>query len=131
MGHHYAMAHAASKLPLPALQKRESHSGISMVRLLNALTADESKMEQLLNQMTKMARKLLVASNIETFSLCATAKKSDEFEQFVSALPTPNATLDQFRHCDQIVFPTNVYADFIRNSANLKFQLITYVEGSV
>ena len=85
-----------------------------MVRLLNALTADESKMEQLLNQMTKMARKLLVASNIETFSLCATAaKKSDEFEQFVSALPTPNATLDQFRHCDQIVFPTNVHQIFL------------------
>ena len=52
-------------------------------------------MESLPNQMTQMARKLLVASNIETFSLCATPKKSDEvlcqFEQFVSALP-PNAT---------------------------------------
>ena len=66
-----------------------------MVRLLNALAQDETNMESLLNQMTQMARKLLVASNIETFSLCATPKKSDEvlcqFEQFVSALP-PNAT---------------------------------------
>ena len=130
MGHHYAMAHAASKLPLPALQKRESHSGISMVRLLNALTADESKMEQLLNQMTKMARKLLVASNIETFSLCATAKKSDEFEQFVSALPTPNATLDQFRHCDQIVFSNNCVCRFYTKFRKCKIP-IHYVEGSV
>ena len=66
-----------------------------MVRLLNALAQDETKMENLLNQMTQMARKLLVASNIETFSLCATPKKSDEvlcqFEQFISALP-PNST---------------------------------------
>ena len=70
-----------------------------MVRLLNALAQDETKMENLLNQMTQMARKLLVASNIETFSLCATPKKSDEvlsqFEQFVSNLPhnsTPRDT---------------------------------------
>ena len=36
MGHHYAMAHAASKLRnLPALQKRENLSGISMVSIVH------------------------------------------------------------------------------------------------
>merc|ERR1719323_1560529 len=99
MGHHYAMAHAASKLNLPALQKQEGLSGITMVRLLNTLAQDETKMENLLNQMTQMARKLLVASNIETFSLCATPKKSDEvlsqFEQFVSNLPHATSASDQ------------------------------------
>ena len=49
--------------------------------------------------MTQMARKLLVASNIETFSVCATPKKSDEvlcqFEQFVSALPNATSASDQ------------------------------------
>ena len=56
-------------------------------------------MEALLAQMTQMARKLLVASNIETFSVCATPKKSDEvlcqFEQFVSALPNATSASDQ------------------------------------
>ena len=77
-----------------------------MVRLLNTLAQDETKMEILLSQMTQMARKLLVASNIETFSLCATPKKSDEvlcqFEQFVSALPpnaTPKAAKGPFSNC--------------------------------
>ena len=69
------------------------------VRLLNALASNESKMEVLLAQMTQMARKLLVASNIETFSVCATPKKSDEvlcqFEQFVSALPNATSASDQ------------------------------------
>ena len=66
---------------------------------MNALASNESKMEVLLAQMTQMARKLLVASNIETFSVCATPKKSDEvlcqFEQFVSALPNATSASDQ------------------------------------
>lgn len=89
-GHHYAMVHAASKLTdLPALISREKQSGISMVRLLNKLASgDKSKVQDLLEEMTKMARNLLTVSNIETYSVSATSQKSPEIVEKIRQLMT-------------------------------------------
>ena len=93
-GHHYAMVHAASKLKhLPVCVSREKQSGISMVRLLNSIADDKSKIEGLLTDMSTMARKLLSASNFTSFSISATPQKSDvilkQIEDFISDLPCP------------------------------------------
>ncbi len=70
-GHHYAMTHAASRLPdLPALMAREKDSGLSLVRLLNRLTAAPSdQIEDVYQSLASMARKILAASRIEDFAV--------------------------------------------------------------
>ena len=96
-GHHYSMAHAASKLKhLPALGEREKQSGISMFRRLTALSESPEEVSLLLSDLSVMSRKLLSASNIETFSISATPQKSqdilEQFGNFVTDLPTSQST---------------------------------------
>ncbi len=96
-GHHYAMAHAASKLQeFPALLEREKQSGITMVRLLNALSeGKEDRIPGLLNEMSHMARKLLTKSNVDTFSVSATSQNCQsivgQVDNFITSLPAPKA----------------------------------------
>ena len=93
-GHHYAMAHAASKLKdFPALALREEQSGLTMVRLLNSLKDKDDQIEDLIQKMSILARKLLNASNISTFMTSA-QQNSDiiqgKLEDFVRQLPAEN-----------------------------------------
>ena len=91
-GHHYAMAHAAAKLKhLPALLLREKQSGLTMIRLLNSIASDPHKMDLVYQQLSDMSQKILDASNIESFSICATPAKAGiftkELEAFMDKLP--------------------------------------------
>ena len=97
-GHHYAMAHAAAKLKhLPALLQREKQSGLTMIRLLNNIANDPTKMELVYEQLCNMSRKILTVDNMQTFSICSTPSKADDYtvemEKFLSNLPKSTTNL--------------------------------------
>ena len=111
-GHHYAMAHAASKLKeLPTCVQREKQSGISMVRLLNSIADDKAKISDLLTTLSSMSRKLLKGSNIMDFSISATPQKSDaivkQFEEFITNLPPMDTTPESLNSFDMSVSPSD------------------------
>ena len=122
-GHHYAMAHAAAKLKhLPALLKRENQSGLTMIRLLNSIANDPSKMDLVYQHLSEMSKKILDCSNIESFSICTTPAKADAFteemEDFINRLPkrsfdtldvNSELKIDQVESNSLIVAPFPIY----------------------
>ena len=98
-GHHYAMSNAASQLysDLPATKIRELEGGIASLRAVNKLalsigSGNVQVLDEILADLSSMARTVLNAQNVESVSLSSTeAHMKDHFsnqaQAFLNSIP--------------------------------------------